>query len=129
MDYDKAIRTRHTVLDCVISAEKRNDADRVKNPDWGRTNAIGYTPPITFEVMVEAFGEPSGLAKEAGGNEEQDKNRDQLKVVANWRVQVGDITLDIYDYKATQLYSDEPDYPTVEEFLRVPYRWHVQIVG
>ena len=127
--HDEAIRIRHSVLDCVVNAEKANDAYRVRNSGHGRTNSIGYTEPLTFHQMVEAFGRPDGLAKEAGGDEEQDENRDQLKVVVGWDVQVGDIHLDIYDFKATKLYSDHPDYPTVEEFLETPYRWHVQIKG
>jgi len=75
------------------------------------TGLFGETKPITFNQLVEVFGEPNG---ESGD-----------KVSTEWVLEdteTGEIVT-IYDYKSTNLYHSR--YPEVEEFRKSKYNWHI----
>lgn len=70
--------------------------------------------PASFKKLQETFGAPN-------------VEGDDYKVSTEWNFEdeKGE-AVTLYDYKATKLYSDEDDYPSVEEFRSLPcYDWHI----
>lgn len=74
------------------------------------TSLQGYTQPLTYDQLVKLFGEPN-------------HEGDGCKVSTEWVLSDGETTISLYDYKETNLYNSS--YPSVEEFRKQAYEWHI----
>ncbi len=81
---------------------------------------MDYTKPMTHKQMLKAI---TSFANTYNGYVHEIKS--DFKISTQYHIKFKDGSkIEIYDYKATNLYSD--NLPTVEKFRKTKYEWHVQ---
>ena len=102
------------------------------NDPGGYCNVFYTSREYSLDQLTEHLI-PVGLARQAGGSVEQDGKRDHCKVVAEFIVNLGGITIQLYDYKTlinvVSRIRDSDDEDLIFEAHSTPITWHMQITN
>jgi len=86
---------------------------------WGLETAVGKLVTIhaTYDDLVNLLGPPDPDSRHSGA------------ITSEWVLLHNGGRFTIYDYKATSEYNEDQDLPSLDEFRKRPYDWHVGTDG